>query len=117
MKGTRMTPYDAIAKARKEIERGWNQHALEDQYGNVCAKGALQRVCVGWTGWGCANTMYLEAVDLLNDAIPETYPVRLVAAYNDDPSTTKADVLALFDRAANRLVPVGDPAHVYQIAA
>lgn len=57
--------------------------------GAVCALGALEESCGGrWIGR-----------EYLLRAIPTEFPHRSVIVFNDDCSTTHADVLALFDRA------------------
>jgi hypothetical protein len=101
-----MDTLDVLIAARAEVEKGWRKGGQEDKDGNVCALGAVWRV--SGVREDCPHTAPLYAV---HDGS--------IAFWNDDPSTTKADVLALFDRAiAAEAVKVSpDPAHTYTTAA
>jgi sugar phosphate isomerase/epimerase len=85
--------------------------------GNVCALGAIE-TARGVPKLPRRNTTIImgDAVDALERALPAGY--RSVPVFNDDPHTTKADVLALFDRAiaAEAVKVTADPAHTYTVA-
>jgi len=53
-----------------------------------CAIGAL----------GVSGRYWMQACDLMESLLPDSCD-RDVARFNDDPTTTHADILALFDRA------------------
>lgn len=55
-----------------------------------CSLGAVQLV---------AGNLTAQAKSALESQLPMDYSGRHLAAYNDDPNTKHADVLALFDRA------------------
>ncbi len=99
---------EGLKKARAVLtEIGWAQgYYAYDARGTACegfdrdackfcAVGALQRA----VGPG-------ELLMLAHDALEESIPLPgycSVAQYNDDPSTTLVDVLALYDRAIVKL--------------
>jgi hypothetical protein len=105
-----MNTLEILIAARVEIEKGWCKHALEDINGNCCALGALDRV----RGLGT------EAGKGVRRALPPEYD-RSIVAFNNDPTTTQADVLALFDRAINaeaaKVTTNADRAHVHATVA
>lgn len=117
-----MNTLDVLIAARAEVEKGWCKKDLEDSVGNVCVVGAIERVTCGGRGKrnfapGWSTLRFTQLWDHMATFVPQS----VVQAFNDDPSTTKADVLALFDRAINaeaaKVVPVSDPAHVHTQAA
>jgi hypothetical protein len=75
---------EALLKARVFIETDWCKGFGHG--GQVCAIDALWRVAP-----------FANGVTYLQKALPE--PWLAVMAYNDDPTTTQADILALYDRA------------------
>lgn len=80
--------------ARQEIEiRGWTQGTREDPVtGAVCLGGALFQVYFN----GASQDEVGAACDVLKEAcLPWIHPT----CWNDAPGRTKADVLALLDRA------------------
>jgi hypothetical protein len=104
-----MDTLEVLMKARAEVEKGWCKYHSEDGHGNVCAMGGIRRVTGSYhDGDG------LVAVRALSGVVGDL----IVPDYNDDPSTTKADVLALFDRAiaAEAVKASPDPAHVHAVA-
>jgi hypothetical protein len=112
-----METLDVLVAARAEVEAGWCKGWTVDHRGNVCAFGAVETAL----GVSKARRRNVEIImgnpsDALWTALPAGYAT--VPRFNDDPHTTKADVLALFDRAINaEAVKVTDPAHTYTIAA
>lgn len=57
-----------------------------------CAHGAVCRI-------GLSTDLTIKAWHLLDEACPLGTPNPFTPIFNDDPTTTHADVLALFDRA------------------
>ena len=76
----------ALLTARMLIEEHWGQGPSTGS--QVCAVEAL------WCQFP-GNTA--ESVACLHEALP--VPWRDIISYNDHPTTTKADILALYDRA------------------
>src|SRR4051794_29615462 len=114
-----MDTIDKLIAARAEVERGWCKYYLTNHAtGNVCAVGALYRAAgedvSAPSGGGLKTVKALRRI--LQDALG---PARLVTCFNDHPSTTKADVIALYDRAiaAEAVKVTADPAHTYTTAA
>lgn len=79
-----------ILKAAREVyaARGGYKGAFTGEDGTVCAVGAARAI----TG----NTVSLDLIWASLDAVA---PGGYVSAYNDDLSTTKADILRLYDNA------------------
>lgn len=88
-----MTPHtDYILKAEELIERvGWVQGALRDSTGRVCLVGALYAACSF-----AANDPYRAAYNRLMKFSGSGN----LAAWNDAPGRTKAEVLELLAEAA-----------------
>ena len=105
-----MTTHETLMGARAEIEKGWCKYLAEDRFGNVCSVGAVRRVCRSEGSLDLQNAAIDAALRCLYLAVPGSTSIPL---YNDRASTTKADVLALFDRA---LVAVADQAHDFAVA-
>lgn len=96
-----------LKKAKALLEtKGWTKgHLAEDKDGVpthslstratcFCAIGAIERAC----GREPFNALAVgPAIDALTDVLPSSYAEP--ADYNDAPRRTKAQVLALFDRA------------------
>jgi hypothetical protein len=105
-----MDTLEILIAARAEVEKGWCKHALEDDGGNVCLLGALNRAEVGDAyGHGDAPGPYVA----LCNALPNQ---RLAPhEFNNAPDTTQTDVLALFDRAiiAEAVKVTADTAHTF----
>lgn len=102
-----MSVIEDLKAARHYIEQnGWTQGALRNiEDGSICAMGAVclaagmqigspTSVLVEWD-------RHQEMYDELKKHVPEGFFD--VAAYNDDPATTKQDVLNLFDKALAEL--------------
>lgn len=105
-----MKASEHLAAARDEIEKGWTTGTLEDQAGNVCAVGALNRVAkeqqtgklddfVGLcnAGTGAAKALRMMAQEFGSGSI---------MGYND--THTKQDVLNWFDKAVCQLEEHGE---------
>jgi sugar phosphate isomerase/epimerase len=118
-KESSMETLDVLIAARAEVEAGWCKKVAVDHHGNVCAVGAIDtalgvpKVTRTYAIGGVATRAARTA---LRDALPA---VLNVPHFNDDPQTTKADVIALFDRAiaAEAVKVTADPAHTYTVAA
>lgn len=83
------------AKALIDTPEKWGK-GMGRAPANLCALDTCERVCKQERGYAWAR---LESmVRALRGALP---PGREAAVYqfNDDPSTTHADIMALFDRA------------------
>jgi hypothetical protein len=109
-----MDTLDVLVKARVEVEREWWQGGggcdPQDRVtGGVCAIHALLRVVKNTT----------PALAALCRELPAPYASYDVIGFNDAASTTKADVLALYDRAINAeaVKVTADPAHTFTVAA
>lgn len=74
---------------RSLVANGWRQGGTLDGQGRHCAVGALRPFKV-------ASTAVRELMAVL------PHERTNVPAYNDDPTTTFADILALYDRAIAR---------------
>lgn len=98
-----MKASEHLAAARDEIEKGWTQGTLEDQAGNVCAVGALNRVAkeqqtgtlddfVGLcaAGSGAAKALRMMAQEFGHDGS--------IMGFNDSRHS-KQDVLTWFEKA------------------
>jgi hypothetical protein len=79
------------------LKRNWRKDGRGDLRG-CCAVVAVKRTTN-------SSHRFQNAVYALRNALPESWeagrerPFVLVGEFNDDPTTTHADVLALFDRA------------------
>jgi hypothetical protein len=114
-----MTTLDVLIRARAEVEAGWCKGRSVDSRGNVCAMGALE-TALGVPKLQRRNTKSIPGIALryaLARELPAGYPN--VPVFNDDPHTTKADVIELFTRAINAeaVKVTADPAHTYRITA
>jgi hypothetical protein len=74
----------------------WCKNAYKDG-GRCCAIGALEVL---------GEAAFKRARQALRHALPEGF--LSVVAYNDHPTTTHADILALFDRAIEAEERAGD---------
>jgi hypothetical protein len=85
-----------LVKARELLsdENHWIKGTVTDGGKRFCAVGAVQYV---GRYMNYEVSMLLE--HLLRDAMPKGYPASHIPTFNDDPHTTHADVLAMFDRA------------------
>lgn len=97
-----------LRQVLKLLQRGWTQHAMaRDWLGRTC--NSYDRWARKWCLSGACNRVdvlskrpYYE----INNAVREQIPRQFggFVGFNDDPATTKADVLAVVERAidANR---------------
>lgn len=113
-----MTPEEVLLKAVDIIERdGWHQGAAfagptpidapHDEYmkaartAPVCAMGAISRAVCGDASLTPhtpeARSLYHQAAQLLAQNVPGNH----IAWWNDQPSTTKEDVVLMMKRVAN----------------
>lgn len=113
-----MSVKDTLTAARELVERGWHQGNNTDGHGNYClraavglASGAMRDyrglVTFSYISRGAPAALHAEylqqvvtenkAINLVTKCLPE--PFTSVPIYNDDPSTTKEDVLAVLDKA------------------
>jgi hypothetical protein len=95
-----METLDVLVAARAEVEAGWCKKVAVDPRGNVCAHGGLE-TALGIPKLPRRNCKIYPgaAATALAMALPAWYWD--VPGFNDDPHTTKADVLALYSRAIN----------------
>ncbi len=102
-----MTTKDLLIAGRARIERGWCQgtYARDDDGVQVYAED-LDYPGLSFCALGAIGEQISRcegAALILANHIPKDrrYPLnaRSVSWFNDDPSTTKEDVLALYDRA------------------
>lgn len=79
------------AKALIDTPEKWGKGTYEPSPGCYCALGALDAASEGgrWTPF--------EVMAALTIALPDS--AKDIVAFNDDPNTTHADIMALFDRA------------------
>lgn len=70
-------------------------NGYDDEATCWCAAGAAEHfVGPGDAGWRLAN----RVIEIMRDALPSEWR-RSLGRFNDDPSTTHADILAVLDRA------------------
>lgn len=84
-----------FVKAKQFIENGWCQgHSRLKSEGKVsiCAETALAS-CINHT------PSYLKDLFQLNEHFRKANNIGIIFEWNDDPSRTKDEVLAAFDRA------------------
>lgn len=100
---------DLLVRARERIEQGWTKGAnARDSYGEEissdspaacqwCAQGAIMAE-------GVERCLELSAVCCLDHELSNVASEwSWVASWSDEPERTKADVLALYDRAIEGL--------------
>jgi hypothetical protein len=95
---------EKLQEARALIERGWCKF-----YGAKTAKGSYvdpeSRYAVAWCAYGALIRVdpgeRLDLLSRLYNAFPPEMLGEddLLGDYNDDPKTTKEDILSLYDRA------------------
>jgi hypothetical protein len=86
------------AKALISDPSRWTQQGVYvTDDGCMCAQGALNRAYTA--GEHSYETAY-EAENFLKVVVKKVRTYRLVTSYNDDPETTHADIMNLFDDAA-----------------
>ena len=110
---------ERLTQSRAVIASGWTQGAFAlNEHGNsvpciaksackFCAIGGLRRT-TRLRGWGRRDAvLYNRAMDMLRKCLPKPYTS--IESFNDDPTTTQADVLSLYTRAIE-YVKTRDPA-------
>lgn len=87
-----MSVKEALQKGRARVEAGWCKFDYQGPNNTFCALGAI------------GSSDISDALPTVKGALHEALPCghRLISSFNDDPETTKDDVLALFDRAIAR---------------
>ena len=99
-----MTNKEVLQEARKFVEKGWTQGVFaRDKEGNT-VESKDPRACK-WNAMGAliaANPQglyrWLELCSIFHSLTDKS----LSFAFNDEPETTKEDVLALYDKAIAR---------------
>lgn len=102
MKARTLSTPDYLRKVKRLIQKGWTKHAYaRDKHGHSCsiASSKVAKVCL--TGAIHRTALITEG---LNQPYREAYKAisklkRFPLQFNDAPTTKKADVLALLDRA------------------
>jgi hypothetical protein len=87
-----MKASELIGMARDRLEKGWCQYTFSDSDGHVCAAAALGRAMPAGQ-----LAAYIHARDAVIRAAKEQGFGSLIG-FNDCPTTTKQDVLDLFDK-------------------
>lgn len=103
-----------LQRIRATIEKGWcrGELARDKKWAKVditspeactwCAEGAIALECMRERS--AVWNKYCDAVCLaLRPFIPDIFKNRGLFRYNDSTTTTKEDILALFDKAINQL--------------
>jgi hypothetical protein len=95
------------AKAKIIDPKDWHQEGTYvNAQGCLCAIAALNRAI---KSSGYVTDVADKAYDLIHKAVRKLHPYCLVTKYNDDPETTHADIMNLFDDAAEMAdVPTGE---------
>lgn len=86
------------------------QYQGMDNLGNVCAVGALsvaEGEVMAAHPWFDPSTLKVMPLAALTEATSEFGDYRHVPSFNDDPKTTKQDVLNCFDKAIASLEEKG----------
>lgn len=95
-----------LMEARAIVQRGWNQHAVTDGKGAYCLKGAIGIASgamvdrggeVAYTKSVTNACLYQFVMGVVASQLPE--PFESIPAFNDQPDTTRDDVLAVLDKA------------------
>ncbi len=95
-----MTKVGNLLRASKALisdPSKWIKGAYVDDYGCMCAQGALNEAYIS-SKYG--HEIAYEASLFLKAGVQKVRTYRLVTSYNDDPETTHADIMNLFDDAA-----------------
>lgn len=121
-----------LTAARATVEAGWSKYGLTDGRGGHCLKAAIGlasgvyqeiagQVVMPRMDYATATTAELRArsrafgIDSeVMEVVRQVLPVGFdsIPVFNDDPRTTKADVIAVLDDALRFVA-----AHVYKVAA
>lgn len=92
-----MSVIDDLKMARAAVERGWHQFGLTNGVGGVCVVGAVEVACFSVAHMGVDMVRCGAALDELGKHLPST--LWAIVGYNDAPTTTKQNILDLFDKA------------------
>jgi len=96
-----MTTLEVLRGARAKIAQGWCQGAsARDADGQLT--GVTQPDACCWCAIGAvyaAAPLEPDSGDAAFEYLARVTPGHLIGTWNDDPSRTQAEVLALFDRA------------------
>ena len=99
-----MKTSEFIRTAMKSVERGWCKGTTVDAYANVCMGGAIINAM---NAMGLGFDAYLQARGALEHKVREL-GWQFITLMNDDPSTTKQDVLDVMEKAALSLEEKGE---------
>ena len=80
---------ELLLRGRERVEAGWCQEWSHDD--KVCSAAAIYPSDLTRPG------AFSEAMFFLEQALPAPWPS--IIPYNDDPTTTKADIISLYNRA------------------
>lgn len=86
-----------LSDARGRLDRGWCQRVGADEHGNLCAVAAVGVAESAAIGLGVSPTIPYP-VDALYEKLKEFGSYQTLVEFNDDPHTSKQDVLNLFDK-------------------
>jgi hypothetical protein len=94
-----------LNEAAKIIEQGWTKGEYADELGNVCAVGALRKALNNpqrldsplWDTYRESITIMSQVTGEMTNGLTDN-PVQ----FNDMESTTKQDIVALFEKSAVR---------------
>lgn len=105
-----MKDSEYLALARDEVEKGWTQRTLQDDMGNVCSVGAINRVAKqaqpqGLDAFVDICTSGTNATAALDHVVRELGSSSIMS-FNDRSS--KLDVLNAFDKAIAQLEERGE---------
>lgn len=106
---------DILIRARAEVEKGWCRSDAVSHEGNVCIRGAVG-VAMGYLSRAEPCILPDYGYTPAERRLQATENISGLAAFND--RSTKADVIALFDKtiAAEAVKASPDPAHVHAVA-
>lgn len=115
-----MNTYQILVKARELVKKGWGQASLQ-QGTKYCALGATAKAA-GVLEDGYSELFKLEAVHVLASCVPlyrrmYNNDVRVVYNFNDHRSRTQEDIIALFNRAIEKVAPDFAPTEHIDIPA
>jgi len=113
------TVKETLVEAKSMIEAGWNKYGLTDRKGSFCLKGAIGIASGSYevieTGevamirflatsdtvqlrrYWQALRLDLSSSELVCEHLPEGFDS--IPVFNDDPQTTKEDILSVLDKA------------------
>lgn len=88
------------AKALIDTPEKWGRHLFQDAFGRMCIRGACGAAAGGIFGGKGALSVETALLMALPAGVRQIAgPLSRLSVFNDDPSTTHADIMALFDRA------------------